>query len=172
MPLFRRSQSQETIDVRYTLLEKVDAIGFLRTRGIATVAFTLRNRATAEPAYYALDPDFSEWLYLRPMPGSVIGKAMSNPWVAITVREEQSATQWTNVVVYGRLYTLTTHGADAAPKPHARGVDLLRAVAPDLPAGAAAMHEVLFRMSVDNVTGRACSAVTTRRTTTPPSGAA
>lgn len=170
MPLFRRSQSQETVDVRYTLLDKADAIDFLRTRGIATVAFTLRNRATAEPAYYALDPDFPEWLYLRPMPGSVIGKAMSNPWVAITVREEQSATQWENVVVYGRLYALTSHGTDASPKPHARGVDLLRAVAPDLPTGAAAMHEVLFRMSVDNVTGRACTAVR-RRTTPPPSGA-
>jgi nitroimidazol reductase NimA-like FMN-containing flavoprotein (pyridoxamine 5'-phosphate oxidase superfamily) len=166
---FGRSKHVEHVELQHSLLERDEAFAFLRSHPVATVAFTLRNRATVEPAYYAIDPDFPEWLYLRPMPGTLLGTTTANPWVAVSVRTERSATEWTIAVVYGKLYPLATYGADASPRPHARGIDLLRAVAPDLPLGTASRDEPIFRVSVDRISGRACSTTISRGKTLPPS---
>lgn len=174
MSLFRFSRSNPSdestpatpgSDASHIVLrhERVDAPAareFLRTRAVGTLSFTLRNRVMVEPVSCALDPDFDEWLYLRPLPGSVLTAELAGSRVAVSVRAEHSPTDWIMATVYGKLYALTTRGEDAAPKAHARAIDLLQAGAPDLATAAneEREEETLYRVAVETLAGRSARA--------------
>lgn len=147
------------VTIRHHLLDRESARDFVRSRPVATISFTLNNRVKIEPVYCALDPDFEDWLYIRTMPGSLLAREMRNQWVAINARAERSATDWTSAVVYGKLYVLATTGEDPLPKVHARAVDLLQPVAPDMATAerAALDEEILYRVSVETLTARVCT---------------
>ncbi len=138
--------------LKHWRLDRTKSLDVFRAHSIGTLAFTLRSRATVEPVNYVVDPDFPEWIYVRTMPGSVLELDMANPWIALTVRVERSTLDWTQVMAYGKIFGLAQSGVHATPKPYARGIDLMATVTPTLASG-----ESLFRISLDNVTGRACA---------------
>ena len=148
------------IVLRHELVDRATARDFLRTRAVGTLSFTLRNRLMVEPVSCALDPDFDEWLYLRPLPASVLTPEIAGSRVAVSVRAEQSPTDWIMATVYGKLYALSTRGEDAAPKAHARAVDLLQATAPDLATAASEEREeeTLYRVAVETLAARSARA--------------
>lgn len=170
MSLFRSPRSQragepsspdaQLIVLRHELVDRASARDFLRTRAVGTLSFTLRNRLMVEPVSCALDPDFDEWMYLRPLPASVLTPELAGSRVAVSVRAEQSPTDWIMATVYGKLYALTTRGEDAAPKAHARAVDLLQASAPDLATAASEEREeeTLYRLAVETLVARSARA--------------
>lgn len=150
-----------TVILRHERVDRLAGLQFLRAHGTGTMSFMHRGRLVVEPVSCVLDPEFDEWLYLRALPGSVIGAEEANQRVAVAVRTEHSPTEWVMAIVYGRLVPLTARGSDASPRAHARAVDLLQASAPDLATASAESRgeETLFRVSVDMVHARSCHAV-------------
>lgn len=147
--------------LRHERMDRLTGLAFLRTHAMGTLAFLHHGRIVAEPVSCVLDPEFDEWLYLRALPGSVLAVEDANQRVAVSVRTEQSPTDWTMATVYGRLVPLTARGGEAAPRAHAHAVDLLQASAPDLATASpeARGEETLYRVSVDTLHARSCRAV-------------
>jgi nitroimidazol reductase NimA-like FMN-containing flavoprotein (pyridoxamine 5'-phosphate oxidase superfamily) len=148
------------IVLRHERLDRVAALAFLRAHATGTIAFMHRGRLVVEPASCVLDPDFDEWLYLRALPGSVLSAEDANQRVAVTVRTEQSPTDWTMAIVYGRLVPLPARGGEASPRVHAHAADLLQPSAPDLATASAEAREeeTFYRVSVDMLHARSCRA--------------
>lgn len=147
--------------LRHERVDRLAGLAFLRTHATGTMAFMHRGRLVVEPVSCVLDPEYDEWLYLRALPGSVLSAEDANQRVAVSVRTEQSPTEWMMATVYGRLVPLAVRGDEASPRAHARAVDLLQASAPDLAAASpeARGEETLYRVSVDMLHARSCHAV-------------
>lgn len=149
------------IVLRHERLDRLAALAFLRTHATGSISFMHRDRLVVEPVSCVLDPDFDEWLYLRALPGSVLGVEDANQRVAVAVRTEESPTEWTMGIVYGRLVPLLARGGEAAPRVHAHAAALLEASAPDLATATQESRdeETFYRVSVDVLHARSCHSV-------------
>ena len=146
--------------LKHERVDRLAGLAFLRTHATGTMAFQHRGRLVVEPVSCVLDPEFDEWIYVRALPGSVLAAEDANQRVAVSVRTEQSPTEWVMATVYGRLVPLTARGGEASPRVHARAVDLLQVSAPDLATASAESREeeTLYRVSVDMLHARSCHA--------------
>lgn len=146
--------------LRHERVDRFAGLKFLRAHATGTLSFVHRGRLVVEPVSCVLDPEFEEWLYLRALPGSVLGADEGNQRVAVTVRTDHSPTEWIMAIAYGRLVPLSTRGEDASPRAHARAVDLLQPSAPDLATASAEARgeETLYRVAIDMLHARACHA--------------
>lgn len=146
--------------LRHERLDRLAGLAFLRTHATGMISFMHRGRLVVEPVSCVVDPAFDEWLYLRALPGSVLGVEDANQRVAVAVRTEQSPTDWTMAIVYGRLVPLPARGGEASPRVHAHAADLLQPSAPDLATASQETRdeETFYRVSVDMLHARSCHA--------------
>lgn len=150
-----------TFVLRHERVDRLAGLAFLRAHATGTISFMHRGRLVVEPVSCVLDPEFDEWLYLRALPGSVLGADEANQRVAVSVRADESPTEWIMAIAYGRLVPLATRGEDASPRAHAHAVDLLQASAPDLATASAESRgeETLYRVAIDMLHARSCHTV-------------
>ena len=121
---------------------------------VGRLAFALHDRVDVEPISYVLVKD---WLYCRTSPGTKLITLAHNPWVAFEVDEIEGPFDWRSVVVRGTAYFLRPgirgdHSFDEAVE-HLRSIDQRALTHDDL----APHRTVLFRIHVNDITGRAAS---------------
>ena len=125
----------------------------LARNSVGRLGFTVRGHVDIEPISYIYD---AGWLYGRTSPGSKLTALAHSHWVAFEVDEVEGHFDWRSVVVHGSFLTLDPDVPGAEGDAWARGASLLSEVVPDFgtPDDPAGFRTVLFRIHLDEVTGR------------------
>ena len=141
---------------RFYDLSRDEAMELLSRSHVGRLAFTFHDRVDIEPISYVYA---DEWLYARTSPGTKLQVVRHHPWVAFEVDDVRSRFDWRSVVVHGTIYFLDAdreadrHDYDAAVKV-LRTADADALSSTDLTP----QRQVLFRIHVDEVIGRAAKA--------------
>jgi nitroimidazol reductase NimA-like FMN-containing flavoprotein (pyridoxamine 5'-phosphate oxidase superfamily) len=141
---------------RFRKLGAARCRALLKRHHAGRIAFTFKNRVDIEPIGYVLS---GQWLYCRTAVGTKLALMRRNPWVAFEVDEVEGAFDWRSVVVHGAAYFLSPEG-DVHPE-YDRAVRILRTIDPRILTDddAAPARTTLFRIHIDEVTGRSASTV-------------
>ena len=122
---------------------------------VGRLAFAFRDRVDIQPVHYVFEDG---WVYGRTSQGAKLETMRHNPWVAFEVDEIHAPFDWTSVVVKGSFHRLDDD-EDASPRTRLareHALELLRGLTPRTlaPGDPTPWRHVLFRISVDHVTGR------------------
>lgn len=139
---------------RIRTLSHDEITAVLARNHVGRLAYAHGGRVEIVPLHYVYHDG---WIYGRTSPGAKLD-ATGYEWspVAFEVDEVEEVFHWRSVVVHGGFYTLPEHGADWQAEAWAKGVELLRELVPETfaPDDPAAFRTVLFRIAVQDATGR------------------
>ena len=127
-----------------------EARALLGRHRIGRIAYAFRDRIDIEPIHYVLDGD---WIYGRTSVGTKLATLAHRPWCAFEADEVRDTFNWASVVVKGSFHLLDP---TVAPDAYARALAHARRLVPaSLAADDPVPHRtVLFRIHVDEITGR------------------
>lgn len=135
-------------------LDRGECEAILARNHVGRLAYTEQGRVTIEPLHYVFHDG---WLYGRTSHGAKMD-AVGYTWspVAFEVDEIEELFRWRSVVVHGGFYAIPEQGAEWEKEEWRRGVELLRELIPETLTSAdpVAFRTVLFRIAVQDVTGR------------------
>jgi nitroimidazol reductase NimA-like FMN-containing flavoprotein (pyridoxamine 5'-phosphate oxidase superfamily) len=123
---------------------------------VGRIAFTFRDRVDIEPVHYVYAKG---WLHGRTSPGTKIATLRHHPWIAFEVDETKGLYDWRSVVVHGVVHLPDRDGSPDDSAAYESTLQLIRKLEPlALETGdPTPTRQVLFRVHVDEVTGRAAS---------------
>jgi len=147
-------RSSRTPSFRPLSREECDAL--LDRNLVGRIAFTFHDRVDIEPVHYV---HADGWLHGRTSPGTKVATLLHHPWVAFEVDEVQGLFDWQSVIVHGAVHIPDADGSPSDRSAYLATLALIRAIVPealekDDPTPA---RQVLFRIHVDEVTGRESS---------------
>jgi len=135
-------------------LSRDECVAILGRNHVGRIAYAWENHVDIEPLHYVYHDG---WLYGRTSHGAKL-EATGTTWapVAFEVDEVEELFSWRSVVVHGGFYTLADDGVQVHADEWRRGVELLRTLLPETltDADPVAFRTVVFRMAVQEVTGR------------------
>jgi uncharacterized protein len=134
--------------------EECEAI--LANNAVGRLAYSFHDRVDIVPIHYVYD---GAWLYGRTTPGGKLAPIRHNHWVALEVDEIDGVFEWRSVVVRGSVYFLDEGGTPPEREARQRALELLRHIVPETasPADPVAERTIVFRIHVDDLTGRVAS---------------
>jgi hypothetical protein len=135
-------------------LERDECLALLDRHQVGRIAYAFHDRVDIQPIHYLSSQG---WLYGRTSEGSKLETIAHNRWVAFEVDEVRGTFDWASVVVRGAFYRLDPDAAAPGEREEAaRAAALLGSVVPNTlaPGDPAPFRTVLFRIHVDEVTGR------------------
>jgi nitroimidazol reductase NimA-like FMN-containing flavoprotein (pyridoxamine 5'-phosphate oxidase superfamily) len=137
-------------------LSREECDDLLQQNQVGRLAFTFHDRVDIEPVHYIYADG---WLHGRTSPGTKVATLLHHPWIAFEVDDVQGLFDWTSVVVHGVVYIPDADGSLADKAAYAATLALIRELVPQaLEAGdPTPSRQVLFRIHVDEVTGRSSS---------------
>lgn len=135
-------------------LDRDACLALLGRRDVGRLAYALHDRVDIEPLHYILSAGF---LYGRTSEGGKLDTLAHNRWVAFEVDEVRGPFDWVSAVVHGTFARLDPE--EGTPQERAaaeRAAALLENVVPNTLAlgDPVPFRTVLFRIAVDEVTGR------------------
>lgn len=135
-------------------LTRAECDELLGRNHVGRIAFSYHDHVDIEPINFVYDND---WIYGRTVDGTKLRTLAHNRWLAFEADEVDALFDWRSVVVKGALYILESDGARGDDYEHAVGV--MQRADPDLFAAhdPAPQRTVVFRIHVDQITGRAAS---------------
>jgi uncharacterized protein len=149
--------TSETSAVRE--LDRTEVYELLARNNIGRMAYARGSRIDIEPMHYVY---MDGWIYGRTSWGNTL-HAVSDSWwpVAFEVDEIANPFEWRSAVVHGGFYTLAEDGAAWERAEREKAIGLLRTLvpAPESEAAPVAARDLVFRIAVQEVSGRQ----TTRR---------
>ena len=133
----------------------IDAI--LARNRVGRIAFSHRDRVDIEPIHYVYD---AGWVYARTSHGTKLATVARNRWVAFEVDEVDSLYEWRSVVAHGAVYVIEHDDSPSSREMWTHAVKLLRRLIPETLTARDPTPErdVLFRIPVQEVTGRSATA--------------
>ena len=140
---------------RFDVLSRDECLALLARQHVGRLAFSFRDHVDIQPIHYVYDAGF---LYGRTSEGAKLTTIAHNRWVALEADEVRGVFDWRSVVVRGAFYRLDLDAtAPEASQLAQHAVALLGAVIPATlrPGDPAEFRTVLFRIAVDEITGRA-----------------
>jgi len=140
---------------RFHELSREECLALLARQHVGRLAFAFSDRVDIQPIHYVYDDGF---LYGRTSEGAKLTTIAHNRWVALEADEVRGVFDWQSVVVRGAFYRLELEGGTVDARRLAQhAIALLGAVIPATlrPGDPAEFRTVLFRIAVDEITGRA-----------------
>lgn len=146
--------TKQTAEIRELDRQEIDEV--LSRNGVGRVGFSWRDRVSIEPLGYVYSDG---WIWGRTAPGEKLITVRHNYWVAFEVDEVEGPYDWRSVLVHGGFYQLAPDGHREEREIYQRGLELLRDSAPETlrPEDPVPFRTVLFRIAVQEATGRASS---------------
>jgi uncharacterized protein len=137
-------------------LTRAESDAILGRNHVGRVAFTFHDRVDLEPIHYVYADG---WLHGRTAPGAKLAILRHHPWVAFEVDEVDGLFDWRSVVVHGVVHIPEPDGSATDREAYANTLAHLRTLVPHAigKADPTPWREVLFRIHVDTVSGRAAS---------------
>lgn len=133
-----------------------ECIALLDRHVVGRLALSHRDRIDLVPIHYVYHDG---WLYGRTAAGTKLETVVHNRWVAFEVDEVDALFDWRSVVVKGGLYLLRPEGSEQEQAIYETGVEMVRRIVPEAltPQDPVPERAILFRIHVDEMTGRAAS---------------
>ena len=130
-----------------------ESLAVLARGRVGRLAFAFRNRVDIQPVHYVYDDGF---LYGRTSQGAKLVLLAHNPWVAFEVDEMRATFDWDSVVVKGSFHVLDPEGNTRDHLTYQHAIALLRTIVPHAlrEGDPTPWRDVVFRISVDEITGR------------------
>src|SRR5205814_2195723 len=152
----KRSRHASTAMPTFRALSRSECDELLKRNQVGRLAFTFHDRVDIEPVHYIYSDG---WLHGRTSPGTKVATLLHHPWIAFEVDDVQGLFDWTSVVIHGVVYIPDADGSAADKAAYAATLALIRELVPqaleaDDPVPS---RQVLFRIHVDEVTGRSSS---------------
>ncbi len=142
---------------RFDDLTREECLALLSRQHVGRLAFSFKDRVDIQPIHYVHHEGF---LYGRTSEGAKLTTIAHNRWVALEADEVQGVFDWRSVVVRGAFYRLDLDAESPEASQLAQhAVALLGAVIPATlrPGDPVEFRRVLFRIAVDEISGRAAS---------------
>lgn len=138
----------------YRALAHTECVALLARNRVGRLAYAFKDKVDIEPIGYVWDDDT---LFFRTATGFKLETLQHSPWVAFEVDEIEGPFQWASVVVKGTVYFLRSSGTEFDVATWERGRSALRRADPSFgtPRDLASDRTNLFRIHVDEITGRA-----------------
>lgn len=142
--------------IAFRSLSRAECEALLERNHVGRAAYTFHDRVDIQPVTYVYGDG---WLYGRTEPGEKIETLRHHRWIAFEVDEVRGPFDWESVVVHGAMYLPDAEGSPADREAYALTLEAIRTIVPqalgeDDPTP---WRHVLFRINVDDVTGRAAS---------------
>jgi len=140
-----------------------DCEELLARHHVGRLAFAFCDRVDIQPVHYVYD---AGWIYGRTSGGAKLTALTHHPWVAFEVDEVRDTFDWASVVVKGSFHRLDPGGSPREGAVAVYAAALLRTLVPATltTEDPVPFRAVLYRIALDEVTGRAASP---RATDTP-----
>ncbi len=137
-------------------LTPAECSALLARHNVGRLAVSHRDRLDIIPIHYVYDDG---WLYGRTAAGNKLEVVEHNRWVAFEVDEVRALFDWESVVIKGGFYLLRKDGSEHERHLYDRGLALVRRLVPEAmtPHDPLPERAILFRIHVDEVSGRAAS---------------
>ncbi len=137
-------------------LDRAEIHTILARNNVGRIAFSFRNRVDIQPIGYVFRDGF---IYARTEAGSKLETLARSPWVAFEVDEVEGMFDWRSVVVRGTVYRIDPEGSPVEQQAWETALAALRSVVPQTLADGdpVPFRDVLFRLKVDEATGRESS---------------
>lgn len=137
-------------------LTRAECEALLERNLVGRIAFTFRDRVDIEPVHYVYAKG---WLHGRTSLGTKLATLRHHPWIAFEVDETKGLYDWRSVIVHGVVHLPDREGSPSDSEAYDSTLALLRTLEPlALEPGDPTPHrQVLFRIHVDEVTGRAAT---------------
>jgi nitroimidazol reductase NimA-like FMN-containing flavoprotein (pyridoxamine 5'-phosphate oxidase superfamily) len=136
-------------------LDRAECDAVLARNHVGRVAFSYKDHVDIEPIHYVFADG---WLYGRTKYGTKLRTLAHNRWLAFETEEIEGTFDWRSVVVKGALYLL--EGGGTQQETYDRAVEIFRSFVPHAfdAADPTPDRNVMFRIHIDQVTGRSASA--------------
>jgi uncharacterized protein len=152
---------------RFRTLSPEECEALLGRNHVGRIAYAAGNAVEIVPIHYLLHEG---WLYGRTTPGTRL-ETVGRPWwpVAFQTDEIHGLFTWRSVVVKGGFYPVDEEGAAWEREAWHVGVERLRDLIPETftAADPTPQRTVLFRISVQEVSGRAAEDASSTHSTGP-----
>lgn len=137
-------------------LDTAECHAILAKHNVGRLALSHKDRVDIVPIHYVFDDG---WLYCRTAAGNKLEMATHNRWVAFEVDEIEALFSWRSVIAKGGLYMLRGDGSEQERTLYDRGVAMMRKLIPETmtPNDPLPERAIIFRIHVDEVTGRSAS---------------
>ena len=151
----KRAQTPATPPSIHTL-NRAECEAILERNHVGRLAFSLHDRVDIEPLHYVFD---NGWLVGRTSYGAKLATLRHRPWVAFEVDETEGFFDWRSVVVHGVFDIVTADGPSREAEAWEHAIDRLRELVPAAaaPGDPVPFRTVVFRITIDEVTGRESS---------------
>ena len=150
----RKPKKQATPTFRE--LSRAESDALLERNLVGRIAFTFRDRVDIEPVHYV----YSEgWLHGRTSLGTKLATLRHHPWIAFEVDEIKGLYDWRSVIVRGVVHLPDGEGSPSDRETFESTLGLIRKLEPLAlkPGDPTPERQVLFRIHVDEVTGRSAT---------------
>jgi uncharacterized protein len=150
----KKPKKQVTPTIRELTRAECDAL--LERNLVGRIAFTFRNRVDIEPVHYVYA---NSWVHGRTSPGTKLATLLHHPWVGFEVDEIDGLYDWRSVVVHGVVHLPDRDGSASDRDAYESTLGLIRKLVPLAlePGDPTPERQVLFRIHVDEITGRAAT---------------
>ncbi|HEY2377223.1 MAG TPA: pyridoxamine 5'-phosphate oxidase family protein [Gemmatimonadaceae bacterium] len=160
-PTKKRAQTRATIArsspaPSFRVLSRQECEALLHRNKVGRIAFTFHDRVDIEPVHYIHSDG---WLHGRTSPGTKVATLLHHPWVAFEVDEVEGLFDWRSVIVHGAVHIPDVDGSPSDRAAYSSTLALIRELVPEalIQGDPTPARQVLFRIHVDEVTGRASS---------------
>lgn len=138
-------------------LNRAECDAILARNHVGRLAFSFHDRVDIEPLHYVFD---NGWLIGRTSYGTKLATLRHRPWVAFEVDEVEGTFEWRSVVVRGTFYVVTADGPPSEAQAWDHAIELLRQLVPATaaPGDPVPFRTVIFRIAIDEVSGREATA--------------
>jgi len=142
-------------------LTRAECDTLLERNIVGRIAFTFRDRVDIEPVHYVYAKG---WLHGRTSLGTKLATLRHHPWIAFEVDETQGLYDWRSVIVRGVVHVPDRDGSPSDHEAYESTLRLIRKLEPFAlePGDPTPRRQVLFRIHVDEVTGRAATTGTVK----------
>ena len=150
----RKPKKQATPTIR--ALTSAESNALLERNHVGRIAFTFRDRVDIEPVHFVYAKG---WIHGRTSPGTKLATLRHHPWVAFEVDEIEGLYDWRSVIVHGAVHLPDGEGSPSDREAYESTLGLIRHLVPLAlePGDPTPERQVLFRIHVDEVTGRAAT---------------
>lgn len=150
------SGSSRSAAPKFRALSQTECEALLERNHVGRLAFTFHDHVDIEPVHYVYSDG---WLHGRTSPGTKVATLLHHPWVAFEIDEVKGLFDWQSVIVHGAVHIPDLDGSPSDRAAHSATLEIIRELVPealeqDDPTPA---RHVLFRIHVDEVTGRESS---------------
>src|SRR6185503_6863167 len=146
----------QSVEPHFRDLTTDEMVAVLNRHEVGRLAYSFHDSVDIRPIHYVYD---EKWLFGRTSPGDKLITLKHNQWIVFEVDEIEGPLDWVSVIARGSFYETHPEGSDAQVKFYKRAVSRIKKLNPKAftKNDPTKFRTEVFAISIDSLSGRACS---------------